>query len=172
MEQVHNGCPLGSHWQMFWSQKRSYNYWRKCVRLWFEKTKTLHKKHKVKHVCSDTPTQTRIRNNYKWFSHVLRWQQRGQTHHGDLWKIGVTWDEAQKVAQDRDRWPEVVGALCPTRERRRGWSGEWPNTRRRTLKVCVNPSHSEILHEESQFVFGYVNKAWPFSVSFIPWRVS
>ena len=32
----------------------------------------------------------------------------------ELTEMGLTWGEAQHVAQDRSRWRKTVAALCPT----------------------------------------------------------
>ena len=34
----------------------------------------------------------------------------------ELQEMGLMWGEAQKVAQDRVKWREVVVALCPSKD--------------------------------------------------------
>ena len=41
---------------------------------------------------------------------VLTWRR---TLHAELQKTRMSWGEAKRVAQDRDRWRAVVMALCP-----------------------------------------------------------
>ena len=32
----------------------------------------------------------------------------------ELEEMGITWGEAQSIAQDRPKWKQIVAALCPT----------------------------------------------------------
>jgi len=82
------------------------------------------------------------KRRFRWLGHVfrmqqsqipkvaLRWTPPGKRRRGrprttwrrtivnELDEMGLTWGEAQHVAQDRDRWKDIVEALCPTVGRR------------------------------------------------------
>ncbi|XP_070567278.1 uncharacterized protein [Ptychodera flava] len=76
----------------------------------------------------------------RWFGHVLRMSQDNvqknvlrwtppkkrrqgrpkttwcRTVMAELKEMGLTWDEAQHAAKDRERWRQLVIALCHTRD--------------------------------------------------------
>ena len=118
IDAFHNGC-LRKICRIFWPNKIS--------------NADLYKKTKCQSVVLEIK-----RRRIRWLGHVLRmdqdripkvalrWTPPGKRKRGrpkttwrrtvmtELTEMGLTWGEAQHVAQDRSRWRKTVAALCST----------------------------------------------------------
>ena len=118
LDAFHNGC-LRRLCKIFWPQKIS--------------NKDLYKKTKTRAISVEIKER-----RFRWLGHVirmppsriprtaLRWTPTGKrkvgrpkitwrrTVEAELKELKKTWGQAQAIAQDRNRWRELVAALCPT----------------------------------------------------------
>ena len=84
-----------------------------------------------------------LQRRWRWIGHTLRksasnitrqsltWNPQGKRKRGrprntwrrdldtDAKKMGKTWGQLERLAQDRGAWKELVGGLCPSRDQRR-----------------------------------------------------